>query len=458
MPEQVTAPDPKRIDASPTKEFFIYMLTRDIPLSRAVLDLVDNSVDGAKRARATATFDGLWVRVELNHDRFRIVDNCGGIPVDIARNYAFRFGRPKNAPATTGSVGNFGVGMKRTFFKLGRRFAVDSTTSSSRFKINVPVEEWKSMGEAQHADEWHFKFDHVDENLTNVPPEQIGTSIEVTELYETVAQSFQLENFITGLKNEIRMAHTVSMDRGLAISVNGIPLRHEPQHLFVSDALKPAFVEKTYPRESLDGLEGPPVHVKLYAGVAERSYHDGGWYVFCNGRLVIRADQSQTTIWGSAHDMRQYHPDFAYFRGYAYFDSDNAALLPWTTTKTGVDADSPLYMNVRQEMIEISKPVLAFLTNLAKEKSAFDAGESQHHALQDSIRTAQATPTGSIAGAAVFVSPPPSPIPSGPRWQKIQYSKPLPEVQKAMKLLKVTTYKEVGENTFDYYMRYEGEQ
>ena len=106
MPE--TPQDPKRINASPTKEFFIYMLTRDIPLTRAILDLVDNSVDGARRMQANGDFNGLWVRVELDRNHLKIADNCGGIPVDIARNYAFRFGRLRML-LTPGSVGQFGV-------------------------------------------------------------------------------------------------------------------------------------------------------------------------------------------------------------------------------------------------------------------------------------------------------------------------------------------------------------
>jgi hypothetical protein len=42
--------DSKHIKASPTKEFFIYMLVKDIPLNRAIIDLVDNSVDGTPLA------------------------------------------------------------------------------------------------------------------------------------------------------------------------------------------------------------------------------------------------------------------------------------------------------------------------------------------------------------------------------------------------------------------------
>ena len=38
-----------KADASPTKEFFVNMITRDISLQDCILDLLDNSVDGARR-------------------------------------------------------------------------------------------------------------------------------------------------------------------------------------------------------------------------------------------------------------------------------------------------------------------------------------------------------------------------------------------------------------------------
>lgn len=453
-PEQ----DPKRINASPTKEFFIYMITRDIPLTRAVLDLVDNSVDGARRMRPNIDFNGLWVRVEVDRDHFKIADNCGGIPVDTARNYAFRFGRPKEAPLTPGSVGQFGVGMKRTFFKLGRHFTAHSTTSTSRFDMDIDVEKWKSIDQTEKADEWHFEFSNVEENLSGISLDEIGTRIEITQLYDTVSESFDLENFLTRLKHEMSVAHGLSMDRGLAITVNTIPLRYEPARLFVSDILKPAFVEKTYEREQLVGQPGPPVKVKLFAGVAERSLHDGGWYVFCNGRLVIRADQTSTTIWGSPHGMRQYHPDFAYFRGYTYFDSDDASLLPWTTTKIGVDVDSPVYKSVQQEMIELSKPVLTFLSNLAKERTEYENADSTDLSLEQAIKNAEAKRIDELPTTPIFIAPRPRPVPSGPKMQKIQYRKPADEVEKAMQLLKVRTFTAVGEKTFEYFMKYEEEE
>ncbi len=447
---------PKRINASPTKEFFISMLTRDIPLARAILDLVDNSVDGARRLRENEDFDGLWIRVELDGDHFKINDNCGGIPVDIAQNYAFRFGRPKDAPSTPGSVGQFGVGMKRAFFKIGRHVTVSSITASSQFDIDIDVEQWKAKDEPGKADGWTFEFSNVEENLANVAPEDIGTRIEIDHLDDTVAETFNLENFIIRLKKEMGLAHSLSMDKGLAISVNAIPLGHEPQLLFMSDTLKPAYIEKTYPRDVIDRQQGSPVKVKLFAGVAERKLHEGGWYVFCNGRLVIRADQTATTIWGQI-GVRKYHPDCAYFRGYAYFDSDDAALLPWTTTKTGIDVDSPVYKSVQQEMIELSRPVVSFLSNLAKETTTLNSGAGTDRTLNKAIKNVQAKRIDELQFNPMFVAPRPQPQPSGPKMQRIQYQKPLSDVEKAKQLLKVSTFTAVGEETFDYFMEYEGE-
>ncbi|MGH7963133.1 MAG: ATP-binding protein, partial [Candidatus Binatia bacterium] len=345
------------INASPTKEFFIHMLTRDIPLTRAILDLVDNSVDGARRLRPTGNYDRLWVRMELDAKHFRIADNCGGIPVDVARDYAFRFGRPKEAQGTPGSMGQFGVGMKRTFFRLGRHFVVRSTTAESRFTVDVDVDEWMADGES--PENWHFKFSELETGL-HVKEKDTGTIIEVDRLLPNVADTFALANFMNRLAEELSQAHALTLGRELAITLNSLLIKHDPQKLLASHKLKPSYVEKSYPSKVLVGKPGPPVRVKLYAGVSERSLHDGGWYIFCNGRLILRADQTATTVWGERHKMRVYHPDFAYFRGYAYFDCDDGALLPWTTTKTGVDVDSPIYKAVQREMIEMTKPVLTF--------------------------------------------------------------------------------------------------
>ena len=90
----------KKIDASPTKDFFISILVRDIKLVDAISDLVDNCVDGARRLRPDGNFNELHITLEAKPECFVIADNCGGITAKIAREYAFRFGRPVNVDNT----------------------------------------------------------------------------------------------------------------------------------------------------------------------------------------------------------------------------------------------------------------------------------------------------------------------------------------------------------------------
>ena len=92
------------------------MLVKDIALTRAIIDLIDNSVDGARRKRSGGEYVGLWIEITANENLFEVKDNCGGIPLETARYYAFRFGRPAEMEATPHSVGQFGVGMKTGTF------------------------------------------------------------------------------------------------------------------------------------------------------------------------------------------------------------------------------------------------------------------------------------------------------------------------------------------------------
>lgn len=183
--------DPNVINANPTKDLFIEMLVKDISLIRSIIDLVDNSLDGAKRLKGDGPYTGLWVRLEITEDQLRIIDNCGGIPVSVARDYAFRFGRPEDMQATTRSIGQFGVGMKRALFKIGNVFSVRSTAKDSSFFMEVNVSEWKS-----DKDTWQFKFSDYQENQNN-KSEDLGTEIVVTEIHkQDIGREFRQDKFI----------------------------------------------------------------------------------------------------------------------------------------------------------------------------------------------------------------------------------------------------------------------
>src|ERR1700686_3927704 len=85
------------LSLTPTKRLFVEMLTRDIELEDAILDLLDNSVDGAMRShgydpQADRPYEGFSASLHFSTERFVIADNCGGIPKEL-RDSAFRLGR-----------------------------------------------------------------------------------------------------------------------------------------------------------------------------------------------------------------------------------------------------------------------------------------------------------------------------------------------------------------------------
>jgi len=420
------------------------MLVRDIDLVDAVADLFDNCVDGALRLRdgSKKGYEDLWVRMEADNKHFRIADNCGGIPVDIARNYAFRFGRPSDMPLTKHSVGQFGIGMKRALFKLGNVFEVESRTATSSFTLKVNVAHW------QQRPEWEFTFDRLQEQIT-VPEHKRGTTIEVTELNEGVASAFELENFRTRLRERLEGKHQFSLGKGLEVSLNTAPLRFEEAILLSTRELKPAHFKQKYFRES-----DTPVTVNIYVGIADSLPSAGGWYVYCNGRAVLEADQTDVTGWGEggAVTIPKYHNQYARFRGYCFFDCDDAGLLPWNTTKTGVSLDSPLYKAVRQEMIALMRPVVTFLNKLKEEEAtAKQTGDSP---VADQLEKAKEVPLTQFKAATTFQSPS-FRVVRTPVGQLISYRKPSDQVAKVRKVLQVTTLKAVGEKTFEYFLKTE---
>jgi len=433
-----------RVDATPTKHFFVHMLTRDIKLEAAIVDLVDNSIDGAVRLRGKqGDFTGLFVSLEVNSSHFSIVDNCGGIPVEVAQNYAFRFGRPADAPVTEHSLGRYGVGMKRALFKIGSRFTVRSTAETSQFELTVDVARW-----LEESDNWSFELSECRTDLATIPVADRGTVIRVEELDPNVAKRFCSNTFLAEIAAEIRNRHALIMEQGIVISLNGIPIQVNLNTLLQSDTLRPI-----YRKREFDVGREHKVHLSVYAGVSKSDVRMAGWYIYCNGRMILGPDQTDQTGWGADKpaSIPRFHPQYSRFRGFAFFNSADPALLPWNTTKTGVDADSPIFLAARAEMIDATRPVINFLNDLDRELD--EPSDRQH--LRRVVERAEARQLNLIPEQETFQRPRVAKIERGPQMGTIQFKKPQVTIEMVKEVLGVTTNKEAGEATFDYFVEVE---
>jgi hypothetical protein len=432
-----------KVKVEPTKELFVHILTRDISHQAAVIELVDNSVDGAKRVAADAsTLTDFWVEVEFDRERFAIRDNCGGIPLEVARDYAFRFGRAEGMRRTPGSIGQFGVGMKRALFSFGRKYVVESATNEDWFRLVVDLSDW------MEKDTWDFDLEEYGENDGE---KQIGTRIEVTDLIDDAASQFGLDHFRTRVENEIRQKHGYFIAQGLAVRVCGAAIPSHQWQLISDDQFSPEYVEKSY-----NGSEAP-VRARIYAGVGRSNPSDAGWYVICNGRLVLGADKSEKTGWGwgsaemeATSGTPRYHNQFARFRGYALFDSDDAGRLPWNTMKTDIDPDDSIWLDARETMAGVMRPVIDFL-NLVDGESDLPEPERR---LTSALATAQTRAIADVRTQQRF-NYPKSARPPRPKTVSIQYRKETERVSALQRAMGTTSARDTGDAAFeDAYKRY----
>ncbi len=434
------------VNADPAKGFFVSMLIKDITLRDAIGDLVDNSVDAIKaRAKDVKNLSGFQIDIKLGKTYFSINDNGYGMEAEIARTTAFNFGKAESHNLIDNSIGQFGIGMKRAFFKLGNIIQVKSVAATSKFEIDIDVKSWLKN---KHTWKYEFKKGSLEEKMKN-PPSKTGFYIKISELSEDSTLSFDDKTFIDQLIKEIQYEHMLNINKGLLIKINDITLTATPIDLIFNDNIKPTFWEKAEDEQS----------VKILAGISTKDDEDGGWYIFCNDRLIISKDKTDKTVWtGSKGDgVALWHAQFHRFRGYVFFDAKDSSKLPWNTTKTGMDLDSPSYKEVRLQMITMTKQVMDLLNELKieKEKDNPDENQKLNKEIEKSERDKMPvvevlTKTQALSNRFVYPVKLFNPL-SKKMTTKINYQVPAEKYQKVKEHIGASNPKEVGIATFNYF-------
>jgi hypothetical protein len=434
--------NPLHIVADPSKAFFIDMLTKDISLAECVLDLIDNAVDKAlersqvsvmellERGTLAPVISGARISIDFTATRFTITDTCGGIGLNEARFQVFRFGNPDERHAEHG-LSVYGIGMKRAFFKLGKIIQIHSQTATEAFDITINVANWKRQPD------WSFVFDNYSEQPNESP---YGTQIVIPELREGVGDRLAIPTFEIDLRKRIGSTYALFLTAGIEITINGTPV---PPRLptLIGDPFHPA-VQK---------LDRDDVQILIIAGLSpkdDRTPH--GWYIFCNGRMVVEADKTSMTGWGEGFPA--FHSKFNHFVGLVLFDSADVHKLPWKTTKQGVEKESPIYQVALNEMQVQARPVITFLNELypsdIEPEGVEEARqmESSNTVGLQALSRAGSTSTFSVRRGRTVSST-----------VTIQYLRPRELVSRIGAFFgdrHMPAYR-VGENTFDYFVQNE---
>jgi hypothetical protein len=444
------------------------MLTRDIKLEESILDLLDNCVDGILRTGArNATkkpYSGFWAHIKFDKDSFSISDNCGGIPWSL-HDYAFRMGRaddrPEDAP---GTVGVYGIGMKRAIFKMGKHCLISTQNSQDRYEVEIKPE-W--LTDEQN---WDIPVKAAKKTM-----QQDGTTIVIGDLYVGIQKRFgpDAKAFKQELERMVSAHYAFIIDKGFVVTINGTVVKPRPTRLIFHKmrdgrpAIQP-FIFKT----KIEGVEvflavgftrPIPSEAELAREQEEKKYSslEAGWTILCNDRAVLYCDRSELTGWGEA-GIPRYHTQFIAISGIVEFKADEASKLPTTTTKRGIDASSSLYLQVKNKMREGMR-IFTNYTNRWKgradeSKKHIQAGEPlSFEEIKAEVKRLKLNPTRkTVPPGSQYVPPLPLPKALETKKRRISFVKDVEEVRSVAEYLfddADTEPSVVGEECFDLILK-----
>ena len=472
-----------KADANASRAFFVQMLTRDIALEDCVLDLLDNSVDGAWRSLGHAApslqdqgidLSPYSIKITANESLFSLEDNCGGMTQERAEKYAFTFGRmlaeddleeegEKNGEPGDDSeetaepdgvdaegdeasgeaeyrIGVYGIGMKRAIFKIGGSIDIKSTYTEAvgrkAFRVPIDVPTWMRDPDT----DWRFAI------FEAAPDPEDGIRIEVTGLNRQTVAAFGSEAFMQNLRRVIERDYSLHLSRGLRVSLNGVSL--EPWQITMLEGGDFAPVNRSWDV----ALEGGTVHVELLAGAgaappddeapdeSDKGEQRFGWYVACNGRIVLAGDKTALSVWG-ADDFPIWHRQYRGFLGLVLFTSENTELLPLTTTKRSVDVSSEVFRQSKPAMREATRAWINYTTARKSAREAAQAKEAEAKAVsifRVSSRIAISTPSFAPKTRV--------------RTSSIQFAEPVAKIRKLGEAFGSVNMPatQVGSRSFDY--------
>ena len=435
-----------KANANPEKRLFISLITRDISLADAFLDLIDNSINAAiepiaNDLQTAADYQAVLsdeerkpsakISISISKSEITISDTASGISADMAEGSVFHFGRPPSQIDGTDRLSVYGIGLKRAMFKMGNKIEMSSDHQEGGFDLSLDVDEWERMTEFP----WTFDISP----RKPASEKKCGTQISITELRGDVERRIADGVFVGQLKERIAKTYTFFLGRVVDIEIDGV--RVEP----IAFSFGANFAKEEFSQGS--------VTCSVTAGLAtadERGKHsqaNAGWFVFCNGRSVIYADKSELTGWTGGRNLPQFQPKHRPFLGIVFFVSTNPEELPWTTTKASINQENAIWHLTKRKMVNIGKEITRMLDQRYSSEGTLMSKEELRELGGEATNVLSAT----IAVNRKFelIDSP------KPQIRRIQYDANVKDIKRIARYLRRPTMggAEVGRYTFKYFLK-----
>lgn len=276
----------------------------------------------------------IQVDIDTSQQTICVKDNAGGIKEsDIKLVIAPGFSSNSSNDET---IGVFGVGSKRAVVALSQEIKIKSRHKNEKTFVIEYDDKWIE------DEDWNIDYF---EDTVEIKPN--STVIELTKLRAPVT-----EKFIDELKECLSSTYAKFLkDSKLKLSVNNIDL--EGINFDLNWSYPPNYCPQRY-QFPLEINENENIEVEILAGLTSKDQvgeGEYGVYIYCNDRLILRADKSYemgfaSGIAGIPHPSLNAMRIFVYLKG-------NPERMPWNSSKSGINYKSKIFESIRDRIIQI---------------------------------------------------------------------------------------------------------
>jgi hypothetical protein len=325
--------DKRIVKAIPSKRLYKSIIA-DYDTELALCELIDNALDNwAKEGRIRKL--EISIIVDTNQQTITISDNAGGVPeADIIKIIAP--GHTTNL-STDETIGIFGVGSKRAVVALAQEIKILTRYQDNETLILKYNDDWLQK------ETWDFEYEPYNKEISKG-----STVIELSKLRSNVNDSL-----VEDLKEHLAAIYGKFLqDSSIAITVND------------KKSLKPILFDQawSYPPNyapqkvtfSVPIENENPINIALLGGlIAKNEIGEGeyGIYVYCNQRLILRADKSYHFGFTSGQAGLP-HPELNSVRVFVNL-TGSPERMPWTSSKSGINFKNKIFELIRPKVLQL---------------------------------------------------------------------------------------------------------
>lgn len=319
------------VDGSPKKRLF-WSIISDYSLKTALCELIDNALD---QWLLDKTGPPVTIRLDLDVDRkvISVQDNAGGVKLDDLHLLIAPGGSRNNPLAEL--IGVFGVGAKRAAIALAENIEIRTRHENGRTHELDVTKQWIE------SDDW------------SLPAYEIpDISERTTEINLSYLRKPLSEIDVDDLRVHIGNTYSWFINHGCTIILNGHPV--SPIE-FEAWAFPPGHAPRRMTFD-VDLTDIGRINVDVTAGLIrdrDRESANYGVYFYCNRRLIVKELKTREVGYFVTAEAGVPHPDSSLCRTIVQLYGP-AKGMPWTSNKTGIDFDHPIFRNIRKTIIDLT--------------------------------------------------------------------------------------------------------